>query len=30
MWVDESRDKLYIVYQDQLLRLPLKTAALPN
>ena len=25
MWVDESRDKLYVVYNDQLIRLPLST-----
>lgn len=24
MWVDESREKLYVVYKNQLLRLPLK------
>ena len=26
MWVDESNEKLYLVYEGQLLRLPLKSA----
>ena len=30
MWVDESRNKVYVVYRDQLLSLPLKPAAEPS
>ncbi|HEX7335556.1 MAG TPA: HEAT repeat domain-containing protein [Pyrinomonadaceae bacterium] len=30
MWVDESRDKIYVVYKDQLLRLPLKSTVGSN
>ena len=29
MWVDESHDKLYVVYENQLIRLPLKPAGDP-
>jgi len=29
MWVDESRNKIYVVYREQLLSLPLKTAVAP-